>query len=98
MVYDPSYPHINETDFPKRNWDNFYGKVEEQLPPAMPKPYGPEVIMQMFVDADYAGNGANRRSRTGFFILGVNEAPIAWYSKKQSRVENSVFGSEFIEQ
>ena len=61
----------------------------------MPKPYGPKVIMRMFVDADYAGDGANRRSRTGFFIL-VNEAPIAWYSKKQSRVENSVFGSEFI--
>ena len=47
----------------------------------MPEPLGPEVIMRMFVDADYAGNGANRRSRTGFFIY-LNEVPIAWYSKK----------------
>jgi hypothetical protein len=26
----------------------------------------------------------------------LNESPIAWYSKKQTRVENSEFGSEFI--
>ena len=56
---------------------------------------GPEVIMRMFVDADYTGNGANRRSTTGFFTF-LNEALIAWYSNKQSRFENSVFGSEFI--
>jgi hypothetical protein len=26
----------------------------------------------------------------------VNEAPIQWFSKKQTRVENSVFGAEFF--
>ena len=61
----------------------------------MPEPLGAEAIMRVFVDADYAGDNANRRSRTGFIIF-LNEAPIAWYSKKQSRIENSVFGSEFI--
>ena len=48
-----------------------------------------------YVDADYAGDGSNRRSRTGFFVF-LNEAPICWHSKKQTRIENSVFGSEFI--
>ena len=49
----------------------------------MPKPLGPKVIMRTFVEADYAGDGATRRSRTGFRIF-LNEAPIAWHSKKQS--------------
>jgi hypothetical protein len=95
MVFDPTYPEIDMGNFPKRDWNNFYGQVKELMPPAMPKPLGNEVILRLYVDADYAGDGANRRSRSGFFIF-MNEAPIAWYSKKQSRVENSVFGSEFI--
>jgi hypothetical protein len=95
MVYNPMYPTIKKDNFPKRNWNNFYGRVKEILPPAMPNPLGLEVIIRVFVDADYAGDNANRRSRTGFIIF-LNEAPIAWYSKKQSRIENSVFGSEFI--
>ena len=51
--------------------------------------------MHIFVDAYYAGDNANRRSRTGFIIF-LNEAPIAWYSKKQSRIKNSGFGSKII--
>ena len=95
MVYGPTYPRIMQDEFPKRDWNNFYGDVKEHIPPAMPDPLGPEVIMRMFVDADYAGDGANGRSRTGFFIF-LNEAPIALYSKKQSRVEDLAFGSKFI--
>ena len=37
----------------------------------------------------------NRRSRTGFIVL-LNNAPIYWFLKKQSGVETSSFGSEFI--
>ena len=95
MVFDPSYPEIDEANFPKRDWNNFYGDVKEQLPPAMPKPLGAEVILRLYVDADYAGDGSTRRSRTGFFVF-LNEAPIFWLSKKQTRIKNSVFGSEFI--
>jgi hypothetical protein len=95
MVFDPTYPEIDMETFPKRDWNNFYGNVKEEMPPLMPEPLGGEVILRLFVDADYAGDGANRRSRTGFFIY-LNESPIAWYSKRQPRVENSVFGSEFI--
>ena len=95
MVFDPSYPKVDDEKFTKKNWNNFYGDVEEQLPPAMPDPLGGEVLLRLFVDADYAGDGATRRSRTGFIIF-LNEAPIYWFSKKQTRVENSVFGSEFI--
>ena len=53
MVFDLAYPKKNPDNFPKRDWNNFYGKVDEQLPPAMPEPLGSEVILRLFVDADY---------------------------------------------
>ena len=45
MVYDTSYPTTKEENFPKRNWNNFCGKVSEILPPSMPKPSGNETII-----------------------------------------------------
>ena len=95
MLFDPTYPDIDYTSFPRRDWEDFYGEVEEEEPPEMPDPLGSEMIMRLFVDADYAGDNVNRRSRTGFFIF-LQNSPIVWFSKKQSRIENSVFGSEFI--
>lgn len=95
MIFDPTYPEIDQANFPRRDWNNFYGKVTEELPPVMPKPLGKEVILRLYVDADYAGDGMSRRSRTGFIVY-MNRAPILWYSKRQTRIENSVFGSEFV--
>ena len=51
--------------------------------------------MRAFVDSDHAGDTATRRSRTGYIIF-LNSAPIYWFSKKQTCVETSSFGSEFI--
>ena len=69
MVYDPTYPIILGIEFPKRDCNNFYVNVKEHVPPVVPKPLGPEVIMRLFVDANYTGDGANRKSRTRFFIF-----------------------------
>ena len=80
MLFDPTYPEIDYSAFPKRDWDHFYGNVKEILPPDMPEPLGYEVILRLYVDADYAGDNVNRRSRTGFFIF-LNNAPIIWVSK-----------------
>ena len=94
MIFNPLYPEIDHDDnFPKRDWNNFYGEVKEELPPLMPKPL--KVILQLFCDSDFAGDGNSQRSRTGFFVF-LNEAPIQWFSKKQTRIKNSVFGAEFI--
>ena len=49
----------------------------------------------MFVDSDHAGDKLTRRSRTGFLIY-INSALIDWLSKKQSTIETSVFGAEFV--
>ncbi len=48
-----------------------------------------------FVDANHARNCVTHRSHTGILIY-LNRAPIIWYSKAQSTVESSTFGSEFI--
>lgn len=51
--------------------------------------------MNVFVDADHAGNKVTRHSHTGILIY-LNCAPIIWYSKAQNTVESSTFGSEFV--
>jgi len=49
----------------------------------------------MFVDSDHAGDKSIRRSRTGMLIF-CNNALIDWVSKRQSTIETSVFGAEFV--
>ena len=49
----------------------------------------------MFVDASHACDVVTRRSQTGILIF-LNWAPIHWYSKRQSTVKASTFGSEYI--
>ena len=82
-------------DFKICNWKQFYGESKEPLPPNAPMPRGKEVDIRMFVDSDHAGDKLTRRSRTGFLIY-INTALIQWLSKKQSTVETSVFGAEFV--
>jgi hypothetical protein len=95
MVFDPSYPDIDERKFQTHDWTDFYGDVKELIPTNCPKPRGRSVDLRLFVDSDHANDKNTRRSRTGYFIF-LNEAPIAWLSKKQSTVETSVFGAEFV--
>ena len=47
------------------------------------------------VDADHVANTITRRSCTGFLVY-LNSALVHWSSKKQTSVESSSFGSEFI--
>ena len=72
-----------------------YPDAHEDLPHNMPEPRGEPIQLNVFVDADHAGDKITRRSQTGIYIMG-NLAPIAWYSKRQTTVESSTFGSEFV--
>ena len=49
----------------------------------------------MFMDSDHAGDKVSHRSRSGFLIH-VNTALVQWFSKKQSTVEISVVGAQFV--
>lgn len=67
----------------------------EEIPPNAPEPRGKSVQINGFVDADHAGDRITRQSHTGI-ILYLNKAPISWFSKRQTTVESSTFGSEFV--
>ena len=95
MIFDPTYPPIDEGAFKKVDWKEFYGNIHEPIPPNAPEPRGKEVDITLYVDASHADDKKTRRSRSGY-ILFVNLAPIAWLSKKQATVETSVFGAEFV--
>ena len=61
----------------------------------MPVPKGRPARITCYVDADHAHCQVTRRSVTGI-VLFVNNMPIRWYSKKQSTVETSTYGSELV--
>ena len=66
IVFNPTYPDINEDDFKANDdWKYFYGNESESLSSNMPPPLSKEVFIHCFVDADHAGDIVTRRSRTG---------------------------------
>jgi len=96
LVLDLSKPKLDESVFCSDvDWKDFYGDVEEELPPSMPKPRGRSIQISAFVDVAHTGNLVTRRSHTGILIF-LNNALISWYSKQQNTVETSTFGSEFV--
>ena len=94
LLFDASSPQISEKSFTRYDWQDFYRDAKEEIPPNMPPSRGHSVNINIFVDADHAGNRTTRRSQTGILVF-MNRSPIHWYSKKQPTVETSTFGSEF---
>jgi len=96
MIFDPSEPVIDESLFERKDWttSEFGLTLEEVLPPWAPQPRGLGFTTRAFVDADHATDDVTRRSRTGFLVY-IQNAPVYWFSKKQTSVETSSFGSEF---
>ena len=100
MVYDGKYYPCSEDHFKNsivdsEKWKDFYPEAAEALPGKCIEPLGNPAFVKAFVDANHAGNMANRRSHTGLLIY-INNAPIIWYSKRQNTVETSSFGSEYV--
>jgi hypothetical protein len=95
MVFDPNYVVWESEPFITGDWGDFYKDAKEQIPPNALPPRGHPVQINAFVDEDHASNRITRRSQTGIMIY-LNCAPIIWYSKAQSTVESSTFGSEFV--
>lgn len=97
--FDINYIPRNSKDLPPleraRAMKELYPDATETLPHNMPEARGETVDINVFVDADHAGNQVTRRSHTGIIIM-INMSPIIWFSKRQNTVETSTFGSEFI--
>jgi hypothetical protein len=59
MVFDPSDPVINESDFELQDWTSSeFGHVQgrEEIPSNMPEPRGLGFVMRAKVDADHASD------------------------------------------
>ena len=98
LVYDPSDPVVDENDFERRDWaSSEFGHVEgkEELQASMPEPRGHGFIIRAKVDAEHASDTVSRRSRTVLLIY-LNCVLVYLWSKKQTSVESSSFGSEFV--
>ena len=72
-----------------------YCDAIDEIPDNAPPPRGKSVQVNIYVDADHAGNKVTRRSQSDIMFF-LNMALIAWESKKQNTVESSTFGSEYI--
>jgi Reverse transcriptase (RNA-dependent DNA polymerase) len=95
LYFDPTEVSVNEDLFPNHEWTEFYRDAIEALPDDLPPPRGRAVTIHCFVDADHASNRMTRKSQTGILIF-LNKAPIIWYSKHQTTVESSTYGSESV--
>jgi hypothetical protein len=51
---------VNESNFLKVDWKEFYPEASEAIPLNAPQPRGNDVILSCFVDADHAGNLVTR--------------------------------------
>jgi hypothetical protein len=95
-MFDPKTPMVDKLAFNNgTDWKEFYGEVQEELPPKMPKLQGQRVTISAFVDANHAGNKVARCLHI-VTIIYVQNAPILWYSKRQNMVEAATFGSEMV--
>jgi hypothetical protein len=56
LIFDLTYPDIDQTAFPSFDWMEFYGNVEEAIPPDMPLTLGKDIDFRMMVDSDHAGD------------------------------------------
>ena len=100
MIFDPSDPNIDMDMFPREDWSHsvYVGddaELSEPVPDNAPEQRGHGFTMRLFCDSDHAGDSVTRRSRTGYLVY-LQNAMIQWYSKKQTSVETSSFGSEFM--
>lgn len=56
-------------------WEDFYPDAQEALPGKKVEALGNPVRLRCYVDANHAGNMANRRSHSGVIIY-INNAPV----------------------
>ena len=98
LYFSPELPNLDATTFLDNQaaFQEQYRDAKEPMPHNLPPPRGEgHLTITAFVDAAHASNRVTRRSHTGYLLF-VNRAPIAWYSKRQNTVEASTFSSEFI--
>ena len=96
LLIDPTLP--NHLDYPfddLSTWRDLYPDAVEEIPKDAPTPKSTPVRVTIFVDADHARDKATCRSVTGILVM-VNNTIVKTYSRRQSTVESSTYGSELV--
>ena len=79
----------------KKDFGNQYHYFTEDIDPRFPDPILPELDINLFCDSDHGHDKVTGRSITG--IVGfVGSTPVIWQSKRQSSVQTSTYGAEFV--
>ena len=60
MVFDPTYPNIDRSNFLENDWKSFYEDVEQSILLDAPKARGKEVDIHVFTDLDLAADKLTR--------------------------------------
>ncbi len=68
LCMDPTYPDIDDNQFPAMDWKEFYGKVKEPILPNATKTLGKPIDVHIFIDSDHLGDKLTRRSHSSFLI------------------------------
>ena len=55
VAFEPIYTTFNTSDFKECKFKDFYGKLEEAIPPNSPKVRGKKVDLRGYVDSDHTG-------------------------------------------
>ena len=94
-VIDPR-PPIENIKFSKVTADfgNQYD-AKEELDSQLPEPLMDELVTTIFVDSNHGHDLLTGKSITGVIVF-VGRTPIKYFSKRQSTVQTSTFGAEFI--
>ena len=93
--FDTTEPDFLQYKIESFDWFSLYGEQQEEMPYGMPTPKGKPVVISGFFDSSHSSCLVTRRSTTGILMF-LNSTPIKWYSKRQSTVETSTYGSEMV--
>ena len=77
------------------DFGNQYSDFEEEKDPRIPEPLMKEIPQNIFVDANHGHDKVTGRSISGIISF-AGRTPIYWAAKRQSSVQTTTFGSEFI--
>ena len=79
----------------KKDFGNQYHYFTEDIDPRFPEQLLPELDINIFCDSDHGHDKVTGRSITGLISF-VGSTPVTWQSKRQSSVQTSTFGAEFV--
>ena len=95
ITFNTEIPDYKKFKIESFDWYNVYEDSTEELPPDMPNALGKPERINTFVDANLMHDLTTGNSATGFIQM-LNKTYVDWYSEKQSTVESSTYGSEFM--